>query len=207
MRERGRPPTRLWTLAQLFAQTLLTMSAGGHENLLFTKRGNVGPEMCRDMAERKSGSEFAPFTRAGAILATDDPAIIEEYTAFGLCLGTASQICSDAGDIWDEGMSRDLLNARLTLPIVHALSTLRGVARERLQDLLAAAREAAGYHDVVRTLLTAAGSMHYTALVVEVYRGRARNCLAAAPREPTGRTLRMLLDGVLLLSMAEDPNC
>ena len=208
LRESGTPPTRLWALAQLFAQTLLRMSAGEHEDLLFTKRENVGPEMSRGMAERKSGSEFALFTGAAAILATDDPAVIEEYTAFGLCLGTASQICSDVGDIWGEGMSRDLLNARRTLPIVHALSTLRGEDRGRIQDLLAAAREAAGYQDEVRTLLTAAGSLHYTALVVEVYRGRARDCLAAAsPREPAGRALRMLLDGVSLLPMAEDPNC
>jgi Polyprenyl synthetase len=208
LRERGTPLTRLWALAQLFAETLLTMSAGEHEDLLFTRWGDVGPEMCRGMAERKSGSEFALFTRAGAILATDDPAIIEKYTAFGLCLGTASQICSDAGDIWSEGISRDLLNARRTLPIVHALSTLRGEPRERLRELLGAAREAVEYHEEVRTLLTAAGSMHYTALVVEVYRQRARNNLAAAsPREPAGRALRMLLDGVSLLSMVEDPNC
>ena len=35
----------------------------------------------------------------------------------------------------------------------------------------------------MRTLLTAAGSMHYTALVVQVYRQRARNNLAAASPE------------------------
>jgi geranylgeranyl diphosphate synthase type I len=208
LRERGTPLARLWALTQLFAETLLTMSAGEHEDLLFTKWGNVGPEMCRGMAERKSGSEFALFTRAGAILATDDPAVIEKYAAFGLCLGTASQLCSDVGDIWGEGMSRDLLNARRTLPIVHALSTLRGESRERLQELLGAARESPECHAEVRTLLTAAGSMHYTALVVEVYRQRARNNLAAAsPREPAGRALRMLLDEVSLLSMVEDPNC
>jgi hypothetical protein len=80
-------------------------------------------------------------------------------------------------------MSRDLLNARRTLPIVHALSTLRGGSRERLQELLGAARESAECHAEVRTLLTAAGSMHYTALVVQVYRQRARNNLAAASPE------------------------
>lgn len=207
LRERGTPPARLWSLAHLFAETLLTMSAGEHEDLLFTKWRAVEPEMCRAMVERKSGSEFALFAKAGAILATEDPAVIEAYSAFGLSLGTAGQICSDVGDIWGGRISRDLLNGKMTLPVVHALSTLRGESRERLQELLGASRKSAGCHDEVRALLAEAGSMHYTALVVEVYRQRASNHLAlASPREPAGRTLRMLLDGASLLPTGEDPS-
>ena len=199
-RLRERRTSRLWELTHLFAEALLTMSAGEHEDLLFTKRGDVDPEMCRAMVERKSGSEFALFAEAGAMLATEDVELIEKYAAFGLCLGTASQICSDVGDIWGEEISRDLLNGRRTLPVVHALYTLRGESRERLQELLEAARESGEYHDEVRSLLAAAGSIPYTALIVEVYRQRARSDLAAAsPREPAGRALKTLLDGASLL--------
>lgn len=200
LREKGTPPARLWALSHLFAETLLAMSAGEREGLVLAEGEDAGPEMCRAVAERKSGSEFALFARAGATLAAEDPAVIEEYAAFGLCLGTAGQICSDVGDIWGEGMSRDLLNGERTLPVVHALSALRGASRERLQELLVAARQSVEHHDEVRALLTAAGSFHYTALVVEVYLQRARHHLAAAsPREPAGRTLRMLLDSTSLL--------
>jgi geranylgeranyl pyrophosphate synthase len=205
LQKQGTPLAQLWALAKLFAETLLEMSAGEHEDLLFRKREDIRPEMCRDMAERKSGSEFALFTTAGAILATEDPAVIEDYAAFGRCLGTAGQICSDVGDIWSEGISRDLLNGERTLPIVHALYALRGAPRERLQELLVAARESAGYHDEVRTLLAAAGSIHYTTLVAEIYLQRARDHLAAAtPREPAGQVLRMLLDRTSLLSTGDD---
>jgi geranylgeranyl diphosphate synthase, type I len=206
LREQGTPPARLWALTHLFAETLLTMSAGEHEDMLVAKRENVGLKMCRTTAERKSGSEFALFTRAGAILATEDPSVIEKYAVFGLCLGTASQICSDIGDIWGEGISRDLLNGKRTLPIVHALYALRGASRERLQELLRVARKSAEYHDEVRALLAAAGSIHYTTLVVEIYLQRARDQLAAAsPREPAGWALRILLDGTSLLSI-DDAN-
>jgi geranylgeranyl pyrophosphate synthase len=192
-------------LANLLAETLLDMSAGEHEDLLFREREDVRPEMCRAMVERKSGSEFALFTTAGAILATEDSAVIEDYAAFGLCLGSASQICSDIEDIWGEGISQDLLNGERTLPIVHALYTLRGASRERLQELLVAARESADYHDEVRTLLAGAGSIHYTTMVAEIYLQRARNHLAAAsPREPAGEVLRMLLDGTSLLPTGND---
>ena len=138
------------------------------------------------------------------MLATDDPTVIERYAAFGLWLGTAGQVCSDVGDIWGEGISRDLLNGERTLPIVYALSALRGASRERLQGLLVAARESAECHDEVRALLAAAGSLHFTALVVEIYRHRARHHLAAAsPREPAGRALRLLLDRTSLLPMGD----
>jgi geranylgeranyl pyrophosphate synthase len=205
LREHRTLPARLWALANLFAETLLEMSAGEHEDLLFREREDVRPEMCRAMAERKSGSEFALFATAGAMLATEDPVVIEDYAAFGRCLGTAGQICSDVGDIWSEGISRDLLNGERTLPIVHALYALRGAPRERLQELLVAARESAGYHDEVRMLLAAAGSIHYTTLVAEIYLQRARDHLAAAtPREPAGQVLRMLLDRTSLLSTGDD---
>jgi Polyprenyl synthetase len=195
LRAMGAPVGRLWALANLFAETLLAMSAGEHEDLLFTGSDDVSPEMCRAVAERKSGSEFALFARAGATLATEDPGVIEEYAAFGHCLGTAGQICSDVRDIWDGGVGRDLLNGKRTLPIAHALHTLRGASRERLRGLLGAARESVECHDEVRGLLAAAGAAHYASLVAEVYRQRARAALSAAsPLEPAGRDLLALLD-------------
>jgi geranylgeranyl pyrophosphate synthase len=197
----GTPVARLWALSRSFAEALVTMSAGEHEDLLFTDRGNVGPEMCRTLAERKSGSELALFARAGAILATEDVELIEKYAAFGLCLGAARQICTDVLDIWKGENSPDLRNGKRTLPIVHALSTLRGESRERLQDLLRGAREGAECHNEVRKLLLAAGSVHYTTLVVEIYCQRARKHLAtASPRGPAGQALHMLLDGSSLLT-------
>jgi geranylgeranyl pyrophosphate synthase len=191
-------------LVHLFARTLLTMSAGEHEDLLLTGQADVGPEVCRLMIERKSGSEFALFAKAGAILATEDPEVIENYGAFGLCFGTASQIYSDVQDIWGGETSTDLLNGKRTLPVVHALSALQGGSREQLMQLLTAARESAECHDEVRVLLTEAGSIQYTVLMLEAYRQRAREHLAAAsPREPAGKVLRDLLDGASLLATSE----
>jgi geranylgeranyl diphosphate synthase, type I len=198
--EQGTPPARLWMLAHLFANTGLAMSAGQYEDMLFPNLGNVSLEDSLTMAERKSGSEYAMFANAGAVLATEDPVLIEAYAAFGSCFGIAKQLMNDAWDIWGEGVSQDLLNGKRTLPIVHALSTLRGEQRERLRKLLGAARESAEHHDEVRELLAAAGSVRYTALIIWLYQQRARNHLAtASPQEPAGRELWMLLDRVSLL--------
>jgi geranylgeranyl pyrophosphate synthase len=205
LREHGVPPERLWELAHLFAETLLTMSAGEHEDVLFTGRVDVKPEMCRDMIERKSGSEFALFAQAGAKLAAGDEDVIQQYAAFGRCFGMASQLRSDVWDIWGAEISQDLINGKCTLPVIHAMSTLQETSRGRLQELLRVARESAEHHDEVRALLAETGSLRHTILVIEVYLRRAREHLAAAsPLEPAGQGLSMLLDKVSLLATSDD---
>jgi hypothetical protein len=200
LEEHGTPPARLWVLAQLFAVTLQTMIAGEYEDLLFPNLENVSLEDSRTMVERKSGSAHALFARAAAVLATEDPFTIEAYANFGLCFGIAKQLINDVWGIWGENTSRDLLNGKRTLPIVHALSTLQGEQCERLRKLLAAARESSEPHDEVRALLAAAGSVRYMALIVWLYQQQARDHLvAASPQEPAAGELHMLLDRASLL--------
>lgn len=200
LQEGGTPPARLWTLAHLFADYGLTMGAGQYEDLLVPSLENVSIEDSRAMAEHKSGAEYALFAAVGATLATEDPSTIEAYAAFGSCFGIAQQLVNDAQDIWGHKRGQDLSNGKRTLPIVHALSTLRGERHERLQQLLAASRESKEHHEGVRELLVAAGSPRYTALMVWLYQQQARAHLASAsPREPAGRELSTLLDQASLL--------
>jgi geranylgeranyl pyrophosphate synthase len=200
LQERGTPPERLWRLAHLFADYGLTMGAGQHEDLLLPSRKNVSIEDSRAMAEHKSGAEYALFATAGATLATEDPYAIEAYAAFGSCFGIAQQLINDAQDIWGHKRGQDLSNGKRTLPVVHALSTLRGERRERLQKLLVVARGSNAHHDGVRELLAEAGSLRYTALIVWLYQQQARSHLASAsPRDPAARELYKLLDQASIL--------
>jgi geranylgeranyl pyrophosphate synthase len=200
LREQGTPPEKLWTLAHLCADYGLTMGAGQFEDLLFPTLENVSLEDSRAMAEHKSGAEYALFATVGASLATEDHTTIEAYAAFGSCFGIAQQFINDAQDIWGHKRGHDLSNGKRTFPVVHALSTLRGEKRKRLQKLLAAARGSTQYHDGVRDLLAEAGSLRYTALIVWLYQQQARGHLASAsPREPAARDLYSLLDQATIL--------
>jgi geranylgeranyl pyrophosphate synthase len=205
LQERGTPPERLWTLAHLFAECGLTMGAGQYEDLLLPTLENVSVEDSRAMAEQKSGAEYALFAAAGATLATEDRSTIDAYAAFGSCFGIAQQLMNDAKDIWGDERGQDLLNGKRTLPVVHALSTLRGERRLRLQKLLTAARGSTEHHDEVRALLAEAGSLRYTALMVWLYQQQARSHLASAsPREPAARELYKLLDQASILPQPRD---
>jgi geranylgeranyl pyrophosphate synthase len=200
LREQGTPPEKLWTLAHLFADYGLTMGAGQYEDLILPTLENVSVEDSRAMAEHKSGAEYALFATAGATLATEDHTTIEAYAAFGSCFGIAQQLVNDAQDIWGRKRGHDLSNGKRTFPVAHALSTLRGKRRERLQNLLAAARHSTHHHDGVRDLLAEAGSLRYTALIVWLYQQQARGHLASAsPRDPAARELYALLDQASIL--------
>jgi geranylgeranyl pyrophosphate synthase len=200
LREEGTPPARLWALAHLFANTLLTINAGQHEDLLFSNLENASLGDARAIVERKSGSASTLLARAGAILATEDSFTIQAYAAFGSCYGIAKQLVNDVWGIWGEGVSQDLLNGRRTFPIVYVLSTLQGKQREQLLSLLALSRESAEHHDEVRALLAEAGAVRYTALIAWLYQQQARNHLAAAsPQESAGRELQLLLDRASLV--------
>ena len=204
LRQQGAPPATLWALARQFADTLLAVMAGQHEDLLLQDPESVSLEDSRAMIERKSGSAGALLARAGATLATEDSSTIEAYAAFGQCCGVAKQLINDVYGIWGEAASQDLSNGRPTFPIVHALTVLDGDRRGRLRELLAGARESAERHDEVRALLAAAGSVRYTASIVWLYREQARKHLAAAsPRRPAGRELEMLLDRVSIVPQSE----
>lgn len=192
--------------ARLFAETLLAMSAGEHEDLTFPNREDVSPEDAVAMVARKSGSESAMSAKAGALLATRDISTIEAYAAFGLYLGVARQLVSDVWDIWGGGESQDLLNGKRTLPVVHALSALEGERRERLTQLLALARLSADHHDETRAMLAEAGSVSYTASAVCLYQRRAAEHLAAAsPLEPAAGELRILLEQTSLMPRPSYP--
>lgn len=204
LEERGASPGRLWVLSRLFADALLKMSAGQREDLVSAERMTLAG--CRELAEGKSGAEIGLFAEAGAVLATDDPWLRKTYASFGTSMGTAGQIASDLRDIWEPGTSRDLLNGKKTLPVVHALAKLRGGPRDHLLALLAAARDPEEPHEEVRETLLRAGSLRYAAFVVEVYRRRTLACLEeAAPRGPAGDVLRALAEDASLLTSTRGP--
>jgi geranylgeranyl pyrophosphate synthase len=171
---------RLWGLASLFRDALLEMSAGQLDDFRLGADEAVTPEASRLMVERKSGAEFALFARAGAALATDDADVAAHFAEVGRCLGAASQLGSDVADLWGAGASRDLTNGKRTLPVAHALTRCAGAERARLVALLARCRDEPSLHEEARGRLLDAGSVRYTALVMEVYRQRARRHLERA---------------------------
>jgi geranylgeranyl pyrophosphate synthase len=79
-----------------------------------------------DMIGRKTAALIAASVQAGALLASDDEAVIDAYRGFGWALGMAFQLNDDLLGIWGDEQSTgkepsDLAKHKKTLPLIYAL--------------------------------------------------------------------------------------
>jgi geranylgeranyl pyrophosphate synthase len=197
--DHGAPAERIGALVDLFADRLLQLSSGEQADLA----GPASPttEHALAIAEAKSGTQFALYTRAGAMLAGATPEQAGAYAEYGSALGTGSQLMSDLADICQAPPSDDLRNGALTLPVVHALA---GEESERLTGLLEAARNSEEAQAEVRAALIRAGSPRYVGDMTSEQRRRALDALDRADaRDPAAAELRKLVDTALEVDLVE----
>jgi geranylgeranyl diphosphate synthase type I len=95
-----------------------------------------------DMIGRKTAALIAASIEAGALLATDDEAVISRFRAFGWDLGIAFQLNDDLLGIWGLEATTgkeatDLARHKKTLPVLYAFETAGAKDRARLAELYA----------------------------------------------------------------------
>ena len=98
-----------------------------------------------DMIGRKTAALISASIEAGALLATDDEAVITRYRQFGWALGLAFQLNDDVLGIWGQEQATgkepsDLARHKKTLPVIYAFEHAGPEDRERLAALYAHAR-------------------------------------------------------------------
>ena len=101
------------------------------------------------MIGRKTAALIAASIEAGALLATDDEAVIRRYRAFGWALGIAFQLNDDLLGIWGDEQATgkepsDLAQQKKTLPVIYALEHAGPEDRARLRELYATPRSDVG---------------------------------------------------------------
>jgi geranylgeranyl pyrophosphate synthase len=184
----------------LLGRALLSMSEGQRRVSGRLAKGRPTPGGARRAIELYAGAQLGLYAQAGAVAAGAEPAVGEAYAAFGQALGAANQISSDLGELCSSPPIHDLVTGKLSVTIAHALSALPDQEQERLRLLLDAVAVDVDSHGEVQALLQAAGSIQYTALIVEVYRQRALAALErAAPMGDSGGRLYALADDLSLL--------
>ena len=83
----------------------------------------------------RTGRAYAAACVCGALVATNDAALVEACRGFGLHLGMAIHIFNDLDGIWSKG-APDLAHSRLTLPVLYAAS-LEGASADELRLIVA----------------------------------------------------------------------
>jgi geranylgeranyl diphosphate synthase type I len=133
-----------------------------------------------DMIGRKTAALISGSAEAGAVLATEDEAIIAAYRGFGWALGLAFQLNDDLLGIWGDQAqtgkeTSDIATRKKTLPLIYALAEATGEDGERLRAILAQSdvQPTPGEAAEVLAILERVGAEDYTRRRAREYRDEA----------------------------------
>jgi geranylgeranyl diphosphate synthase type I len=130
-------------LMRLYDETCVALCEGQYLDMRASESTELmSVDAYFDMIGRKTAALIAASIEAGALLATDDEAVISRYRAFGWDLGIAFQLNDDLLGIWGleattGKQATDLARHKKTLPVLYAFETAGPEDRARLAELYA----------------------------------------------------------------------
>ena len=130
-------------LLRVYDETCLLLCEGQYLDISFERRLDVTVDEYLEMAAKKTASLISAAITVGAMVATDDQAIVEGYRRFGHHLGLAFQMADDlmgafgANSQTGKREAGDIAKRKKTLPVIWALQNAHGRDRTRLRTLYA----------------------------------------------------------------------
>jgi geranylgeranyl diphosphate synthase type I len=182
----GFPDRTVLRLMRLFDETCLALCEGQYIDIaLSASDGPMSVELYFDMIGRKTAALISASIEAGALLATEDEAVIARYRAFGWALGLAFQLNDDLLGIWGPEQTTgkqpsDVAHRKRTLPVIYAWEHAGPEDRERLTALYALADPPPEAVAEIIAILERTGARQFTRDEARRYRDEALAELDAA---------------------------
>jgi competence protein ComQ len=166
-----------------------TACVGQHLDLSQRSDISLSEETYLEIASMRSASHLECACCLGAIVGGADESEIRLYSEFGRNLGIAAQI---ANDIQGISTGVDILNRKITLPVIYALAAEEG--GERLWAWFTR-QETGDDTKAIKGLLFRLGAVYYSVAKAECYRQRAGDILGAIiPDGEAGARLRAFVE-------------
>jgi geranylgeranyl diphosphate synthase type I len=203
---------RVLELMRLYDETCLALCEGQFLDISFERRTDITVDEYMEMIGRKTAALLRASVRAGAVLATDDPAIGDAYGDFGYHLGLAFQMADDVkGSFWTSAESGkpeagDIRKRKKTLPIVWALQNASEADKARLREIYSPDASTSGEPmpqdevDEVLEILERAGAREHTLSEARRFRDQALADIAGLPtlEGPRGELLALVQSVIAL---------
>jgi geranylgeranyl diphosphate synthase type I len=173
-------------LMRLFDETCLALCEGQYIDIAVSASDEImSVELYFDMIGRKTAALIAASIEAGALLATEDEAVIGRYRAFGWDLGLAFQLNDDLLGIWGPEQTTgkepsDVAHRKKTLPVIYAWEHAGPEDRERLAALYATPDPTPDAVAEIIAILERTGAHEYVRSEARRYRDEALAELDAA---------------------------
>jgi geranylgeranyl diphosphate synthase, type I len=141
--EAGTPPAKVVQVSRVLAQACVWMCEGQILDIDFEERAQVSPDEYITMITNKSATLIEAAAKIGALLSTDDPAVVEAYGSFARNLGVAFQIRDDYLGVWGDqattgkSATSDIREKKKSYPVLVTFARAAPQDREQLQRLYA----------------------------------------------------------------------
>jgi geranylgeranyl diphosphate synthase type I len=182
----GFSDAKVLRLMRLYDRTCVALCEGQYIDIATSEAdGVMSVDLYFDMIGRKTAALIAASIEAGALLATDDEAVIGRYRAFGWDLGIAFQLNDDLLGIWGPENTTgkeasDVPRKKKTLPVIYAFEHASRVDRTRLVELYANGHLNPEQTTEIVEILERTGARDYTRDQALEHRDRALAALDAA---------------------------
>jgi len=173
--DRGVSPEVTLAVQRELADAIAVAGGGQYLDLALEARPSATEQDALEVAGRKTAALVAGACRVGARLGTADPRILDVLARFGWHAGLADQLQNDLHGLRAEGGKGDQIRGKATLPATAARAFGLGDGRAAAEP--DAARQRA---------LANSGALHYTWVVMDLHRQRAKEILKElGPAHPT----------------------
>jgi geranylgeranyl diphosphate synthase, type I len=182
----GFSDTKVLRLFRLHDDTCLALCEGQYLDIWASERSEpMSVELYFDMIGRKTAALIAASVESGAVLATDDEAVIARYRAFGWALGVAFQLNDDLLGIWGDHAATgkvptDVARHKMTLPVIYAFEHASPADCQRLEAVWKTEAPDDGQVAEAVALIERLGGRDYTRDKAREYRDKALAELDAA---------------------------
>jgi competence protein ComQ len=140
---------------------------GQHNDLSNGKRIDISENDYLDVLGQKSASQIECACYTGALLATENEDLLNIFKDFGYNLGMVAQIMNDISGIIDK---KDIINKKITLPVIFSLAQAGKPARDLLEQYYSNKSSTDITIEQISDILSNSGAIHYTAVKMELYR-------------------------------------
>jgi geranylgeranyl diphosphate synthase type I len=174
---RGVPDRRIVRIMETINSHYITACTGQHLDLNIIPGNSVDEEAYFKIIAMKSASQIECACSVGAMVVTDNPDIIKQFSIFGRNLGMAVQITNDIQGITED---IDIVRRKPTLPVIYGLSLADGEDLQYLTEVYQTNATVILDPPRIRDIVFRNGAVHYTTVKLEMYRQAAADTLKTA---------------------------
>jgi octaprenyl-diphosphate synthase len=182
-----------------FADATVAMTEGEILELKWHQNPDILYQDYLTIITCKTAALFSAACRSGALIAGVDDTRVEALTEFGLNLGIGFQLVDDTLDftaseeILGKPVGNDLLEGKVTYPLIYVLHRDRSPDRDQIRDLLSNGRLREAEVESIRRYVMERGGVKASVEEARKYLSKGRDQLALFPDTAARRSLELLV--------------